>query len=332
MTLILFSLAFEGDRKLEEYPRLAQLMERYGFYSMQIYEHLPYKPAWPIAFHAAQYTKRMRIGPVTIPVFLYRPETVARYLGLLDELSGGRALLGLSRGAYYELLPQKPERSIAAVKEAVEIISSLLDEGRAAYDGRIFKLSVELNLSWLAGRSVELYVGTSGPKLAEVASGLRAVKGIVVDNLWNRRYVETLRTSVEAGAAGAGRNASEVSIVARPFASISSDVDEARRTALSALRRYLPALVGNSPMLRAAGISYEDLKSFSEYSVPDHEDVILENFSAVGTPEDVIEQTDRIVKAGVGHVCYGHPLSGNIEEGVRLIGEKVKPYFDEIHK
>jgi len=329
--LIPFSLAFEGDRSLNEYRRLAVLMRKYGFYSMQIYEHLPFRPAWPIVFHCAHQIGPMRIGPVTVPVFLYRPEMLARYLGLLHELTAGRALLGISRGAYHGLMPRSADRSIAAVKEAVEIISLFLHDGKATYNGKVFSLTGELAMPWLAGRSAEIYIGTSGPKLAEVASGIRAVSGIVVDNLWNPRYVEVLKERIEAGAKRGGKSASEVSLVARPFASISGDLDEAKKLVIAALRSYLPHLVGNSPMLGAAGVSPADLKALSQLpsAIADR---IVENFSATGTPDDLINQTDRMVRAGVTQVCYGHPLSTDIEEGVRLIGERVKPYFDEAYK
>jgi hypothetical protein len=59
--MVIFSLAFEGDRKIEEYIKLAYLSDNLGFYSFQIYEHLPFKPAIPISFIIANYTKKLKL-------------------------------------------------------------------------------------------------------------------------------------------------------------------------------------------------------------------------------------------------------------------------------
>src|SRR3990172_6225432 len=157
--MVLFSLAFEGDMEASSYPTLAKRLEKYAFHSMQIYEHLPYRSSWPLVFHAAKSTRRLLIGPVTVPVFLYDPLTLARNLGVLGEITGGRAILGVSRGAYSEYMPRPVERTIKSVLEAVDCVDAIL-EGRD-YRGTIFAFSKERRLGWLRRRGAEIYVGTS---------------------------------------------------------------------------------------------------------------------------------------------------------------------------
>ncbi len=321
--MVLFSLAFEGDKEIYLYPQFGKLTEKYGFHSMQIYEHIPFKPSWPIVFHTAKYTTRILLGPVTIPVFLYDPITLARYIRLLDELTDGRAILGISRGAYAEYMFREAERSIQAVQETVESVDALLSGKN--YHGRI--IDIEQNnegLGWLSGRRVEIYVGTSGPKLISRATRLSAVKAIIVDNLWNPRYAEQLRSIIDDESEKAGRE-DRVHLIARPFTMICSDRAEAERRIIPILKEHLPHLIGDSPMLTSIGLSFDDIRRLEEKGsqIPPK---LIENFVALGNPDDIIEQTDRMLKAGVDHICYGHPL-GDLPEVIRLIGERILPYF-----
>ena len=316
--MALFSCAFEGDKEVDLYPKLAKKMEENNFYSMQIYEHLPFKPAWPIVFHTAKYTKSMLIGPVTVPVFLHEPLTLARNLALLDELTHGRAILGISRGAYGKYLDRKIDRSIEAVLDSVRAINSLL-RGDSHVESRS---SVRRpRFAWLAGRKVRIFVGTSGPILASRATTLGAVSGIIVDSLWNPSYARFLRRVIDT--ASATRAKGRVELIARPFTFISKDISDAEKKIIPILRAYLPDLAGNSPMLRRAGLQYEDLAGLARTS----SNVPIEKFAAVGNSNDIVEQTDKMLKAGVDHVCYGHPLSESPMNAISEIGEKVIIHF-----
>ncbi|MBI4258567.1 MAG: LLM class flavin-dependent oxidoreductase [Thaumarchaeota archaeon] len=317
--MALFSLAFEGDKQVDLYRRVAEKMQDYDFYSMQIYEHIPFKPSWPIIFHVAKYTKRILLGPVTVPVFLYDPLTLARNLAVLDELTRGRAVLGISRGAYGEYLARKIDRSIRAVLDCVGAVDALLrgDDHSGEFSG-----VRRARFAWLVGRRVKIYVGTSGPRLASRASKLSAVKGIVVDSLWNPSYARFLRGVIDRASTTRQRG-DRVQLIARPFTFISKDKSDAEKKMTSILKAYLPDLVGNSPMLRQAGLHYEGLASLGKAGsyVP------LERFAAMGNADEIVEQTEKMLKAGVDHVCYGHPLSEDPMRAVTEIGEEVIVHF-----
>ncbi len=319
--MTIFSLAFEGDKKLDLYRKLAERIEDYNFYSMQIYEHIPFKPSWPIVFHIAKYTKRMLLGPVTIPVFLYDPLTLARNLAVLDELTQGRAMLGISRGAYGEYLGREIDRSMKAVLDCVKAVDGLLRGDRHA--GEVSRIE-GARLTWLRGTRAKIFVGTSGPVLAARASEASAVDGIVVDNLWNPSYAQLLRGVID-GASTKRKRARRVQLIARPFTLISKDKSDAERRIIPILKAYLPHLVANSPMLRYAGLALEDLPTLGQSS----SDARIGKLAAVGSIDDIVEQTEKILKAGVDHVCYGHPLSDDSMRAVTEIGEKIIVHFED---
>ncbi|MEM4288450.1 MAG: LLM class flavin-dependent oxidoreductase [Candidatus Caldarchaeum sp.] len=295
--MVRVSVAVEGDKPLATYLAIASQIDGRGFYSLQFYEHLPYRPAWGIALAVAHHVKGIKLGPVTVPAKLYSPVVNARLLAYLDSVSPG-ALLGISRGAYMSV-------NRASVQEVVDAVRQTVEEIR--------------KIEWAGERNPVLYVGTSGPVLTRKASALPEVKGIVVDNLANPVYAREMRRWMEESG-GAGKE-----LVARPFTFISERQEEVDRF-IEELRRYVIDLVDDSPMLRAAGLEPRDLDE------PDDEAkaLMLESFAVCGSVEEVLEKCVTLLRSGVSHLCFGHPISSNPVEGVKMIAEKVLPSLAEL--
>lgn len=289
----MFSVALEGDKDFETCLTIAQTIDGNHFYSLHFYEHLPWRPAWSLSTAVAPYLKRLRVGPVTVPANLYSPVVNARFLAHLNTLAPG-AVLGVSRGAY---MGEKR----AKISEVVKKVRMIVDEYR--------------RISWRSSSEPEVYVGTSGPKLARAAASLDYVKGIVVDNLANPRYAQHLRNIIDE----TGRK--DLQLIARPFTSIGEDMDKL----LEALWSYVPELVGDSPMLAAAGINYRDLLAHE----PGVEGKMIENLALGGDVDTIVEKAARLIRAGVSHICFGHPLGENPVEAVKMLRERVVPVLVE---
>ncbi len=300
--MVRFSLALEGDKKLEEYFQLSLLAEKLGFYSVQIYDHLPYKPALPICYLIANNTTKIKIGPVTTPFFLHEPFQLLRYIYFLNEISNRRAILGLSRGAYHEFLKKEIKRDIERFLEVLSEIENIIHERR---------------INW-ATDELELYIGTSGPRLLSNALKFSIVKGIVVDMLWNPNYARKLKDLIEQS------NRQGISLVSRPFTCISDDEEYAYKQMLVTFSQYGRSLIGNSPMLKEAGIYYEDLGTMEKIDRK-----ILANFAAIGKIGKILEETAKMVEAGVDHICFGHPLGADPVQAIKEIGNKIISYFKD---
>lgn len=331
----MFSLAFEGDEPLRHYAVYAKLMEKYDFYSFQAYDHLMYKPAWPMLFTIAGHTRRLQLGPVTTQPFFVHPALTAANLACLDELSGGRALIGLSRGFpfYLDMLSLKPKRPVTALKEAVEVIDRLLRGTREPYSGSVFKTSTDTYLRWQPPRTrIPIFIGTWGPKTLQMAGRLEAVSGTVTDTLWNPKFVPVIKENLRLGANEVGRDPESLLIGARPFTSVSKSREAAEKTAKSALVNYLPHL---SPLSDYAGIDEFEIQevraAIARGDLASAEKAISEksvrSFTATGTPDDLIDQTEDMIRAGVRHIIFGYPLGPSREKAVNLIGQDVIPHF-----
>lgn len=289
----MFSVALEGDKDFDTCLGVAKTIDGDNFYSLHFYEHLPWRPAWSLSTAVAPHLKHIRVGPVTVPANLYNPVVNARFLAYLNTLAPG-AVLGVSRGAY---MAEKR----ATINEVVEKVRMIVDE----YS----------RISWRFSSEPEVYVGTSGPRLVRAAATLDCVKGIVVDNLANPRYAQLLRNIIDE----TGRR--NLPLIARPFTYIGEDTDKL----LEALWSYVPELVGDSPMLAAAGIEYRDLLA----SEPGAGEKMAENLAIYGDVDTLVEKAAKLLRAGVSHICFGHPLGDDPVEAAKVLRDRVVPVLVE---
>jgi alkanesulfonate monooxygenase SsuD/methylene tetrahydromethanopterin reductase-like flavin-dependent oxidoreductase (luciferase family) len=129
----------------EERLRMLELADRHfpSFYSYHLAEHhateLSTVPS-PNLFLAAvaQRTKRLRLGPLSYILPLYDPVRLLEEICMLDQLSGGRLELGLSRGSMGEHIDNDPERARAVFNEVLQIILLGLSTGEINHHGEHF--------------------------------------------------------------------------------------------------------------------------------------------------------------------------------------------------
>jgi alkanesulfonate monooxygenase SsuD/methylene tetrahydromethanopterin reductase-like flavin-dependent oxidoreductase (luciferase family) len=118
------------DRFFEERLKLVEAYDKAGFYGYHVAEHhatplgvAPSPGVWLAA--VAQRTKRLRFGPLVYLLPLYHPIKLLEEICMLDQMSGGRLLLGVGRGIspielrFYGLDPDKTPGMYA---EALEIL------------------------------------------------------------------------------------------------------------------------------------------------------------------------------------------------------------------
>lgn len=92
-----------------------------------------------VAAHMAGHTSRIRLGAGVVVLPLYHPLRVAQEIGLLDQLSGGRAVLGVGTGyqAYeFERYGADVAKKTEIFLEYWSVVEQVLTEGRVAFEGR----------------------------------------------------------------------------------------------------------------------------------------------------------------------------------------------------
>ena len=84
----------------------------------------------------ARVTERIRLGPAALNPFTLHPYEIAGQIAMLDAVSGGRAFLGLAKGAWLDRLGIEEERPLAALREAVAIVQRTARRRRGRCRGR----------------------------------------------------------------------------------------------------------------------------------------------------------------------------------------------------
>jgi 5,10-methylenetetrahydromethanopterin reductase len=232
---------------------------------------------------AAMRTERVRLGPaVTNPVTRHLSVT-ASALMTLQELSGGRAALGLGLGASaVATIGARPAR-LAQLERAVAGLRDLWAGGAEGlrYGG--------------SEPPIPVHIGASGPRMLELSArigeGCLAVVGL------HSRQLEAARGLI---AAGRPRNGFELTFWV-PFA-VADDPAEAREDVKSyvarSLRHPLPAEL--TPVEREAAERIRASYSFGQHLAQDAEharlvpDEIVEDWAVAGTVADCRAQLDRL--------------------------------------
>lgn len=307
---------------------------------VQVYDDLLFKPAWPVLFAMVAELRGsgIKVGPGVVNPYHMHPALIATHLGCLNEEMNGDSFLMIGRGAFHDLFDVEMTKPIMATKEAIELIDGILSGHSARYDGKIFRAKSQIRFRWnyAANSPPQIWIGSWGSKMAELAGKMRQVSGIMVSSITSGSYLSHIREKVRSGASSVSRSLNEVEIGCVPGTVISKNRDAAREIARQASAVYLPYL---EPMTDYVGVDREEVESVREAlsrndfataaaRVPD---LAVDSFKLWGTPDDVIEKTLRMLNSGRGadRINFGFGRGEQDIEAIELLGEKVLPYLRE---
>jgi probable F420-dependent oxidoreductase len=130
---------------------MACRMEDAGLDSIWVYDHLLYRwpgrptdgiwECWTVLSALAQATQRVQIGTVVMCVPFRNPAVLAKMAATLDDVSGGRLILGVGAGWHqpeFDAFGVPFDHRGGRFAEALEIISPLLRDGRVDFHGKYY--------------------------------------------------------------------------------------------------------------------------------------------------------------------------------------------------
>ena len=127
----------------------------------------------------AQHTSHVRIASAIVNVFSRTPATLAQSFGTVDQLSGGRVVIGLGAsapGAIERFHGLKFERPFARIRETVELIRLYWSRERFSYHGPTIQVERALVSGMVPGQpTAQIHLATLNPTsvkmTAEIADG-----------------------------------------------------------------------------------------------------------------------------------------------------------------
>lgn len=189
---------------------------------------------------AALETRKIKLGTGIAPVYGRSPAVLAMTFATLDELSGGRMIIGLGTSGARVIEHwhgEKFSKPIQRTKEYIEIINMIMSGEKVFYDGEIFKLQRGFKLLFDPVRKhIPIYVASISPKsmesLATVADGWMPI-------YWPKSKFNEGKARIAQAAQGAGRPADAVECVASLTVVINPDIEKAKFQAAGPISWYV---------------------------------------------------------------------------------------------
>lgn len=148
------------------------------------------RDAFSLLTQLALQTSRVQLGTSIVNIYSRTPAALAQHFATLDELSGGRVIIGLGNSGpnvieHFHGLKFQP--ALRRMRETVELLRLFFRHEPVKYDGEIFKLERGFTLRFDPVRKeVPIYLATLNPKsvrmTAELADGWLPVM-IPIDQL-----------------------------------------------------------------------------------------------------------------------------------------------------
>jgi alkanesulfonate monooxygenase SsuD/methylene tetrahydromethanopterin reductase-like flavin-dependent oxidoreductase (luciferase family) len=162
--------------------RMATTIEALGYDSIWVGDHLLYYPddlpprgpweAWTVMAAIAAITERVEIGPLVACTSFHNPGIIAKKAATLDEIAGGRLILGLGAGwneREYAAFGYPYDHRVSRFAEAFTIIRRLLNGEVVDFDGEHYSADgSEILPPGPRVGGIPLMVGSAGERMLDI--------------------------------------------------------------------------------------------------------------------------------------------------------------------
>jgi len=173
----------EREARWPELLDMTRAIEDLGYDSVWLGEHLLYRwpdrpsrgpwEAWSMLAAIAASTNRIEFGPLVACTAFHNPAILAKQAATIDEISGGRLILGLGAGwneGEFRAFGVPFDHRVDRFEEAFTIIRTLLQDGRIDFDGRFYQArDCELLPRGPRPTGPPLMIGSNGPRMLRIA-------------------------------------------------------------------------------------------------------------------------------------------------------------------
>jgi alkanesulfonate monooxygenase SsuD/methylene tetrahydromethanopterin reductase-like flavin-dependent oxidoreductase (luciferase family) len=221
-----------GTPRWTDVRAMAVRAEAIGFDSVWVEDHLlfrhPDQPTqgvwegWTLLAAIAAATARVEIGPLVACASFRNPALLAKMADTLDEVAGGRLILGLGAGWHepeYRAFGLPFDHRVSRFAEALTIVGGLLREGHVDFAGRYFTArDCELAPRGPRRRGPPILLGTTGDRMLALAARHADAWNCYFSHTGNRAAgVGPLQAKVDGACRAAGRDPASLARTAAVF-------------------------------------------------------------------------------------------------------------------
>jgi 5,10-methylenetetrahydromethanopterin reductase len=325
-----------GDVPLPRLLGIARIADAEGLSTLWMADDAYFRGAFPMAVACANVTENLRIGLGCVTPYNHPPAWMAKDFATLQELAGGRAVLGIGAGSAPPLNAQGVlwTKPLAAVRDAVSIVRTLLAGEECSYSGEKFSTNrIKLDFEPIEVRS-PIFIAAMFPRSLRQTGEIG--DGVIISILCPPTYVTAARSLIEEGARSTGRDLRDFEVIQYVPMVVADDGESARQSA----KRYVGFLLqftyasGDKRWNVVAELGNLDLNEFAwvyerlqagdrpEEVVPD---TLLDRLAIAGTPRRCLELVQTYKASGATELVAMLPPWSNLEEQVTTIGRQLVP-------
>jgi F420-dependent oxidoreductase-like protein len=300
-----------------------QAADRLGYEKLWVAEAYGWD-AFTILTDIACHTERIQLATGIVNVFSRTPALLAQTAASLDNISGGRFVLGLGTSGHQVIEGWhgvKFDRGVRRMRETMEIVRTVLRRERLVYEGELFHLGMGLKLITHPVRDrIPIYLATltpTGVALAgEMADGWLPV-------FFSPRHYETIiRPQLEKGAARSGRSLDELSVCVSQPVIVTDDVERGREAVRPHLALYIGGMGSRdknyyNELFRRYGFEEEARRIQDLYLDRRRDEAMaalttemIDLVTIIGPVEECRRRLDDLERVGVDEVAMGLQVPG----------------------
>jgi alkanesulfonate monooxygenase SsuD/methylene tetrahydromethanopterin reductase-like flavin-dependent oxidoreductase (luciferase family) len=215
----------EREVRWSEVREMIFLIEEAGFDSIWVGDHLLYRAphlgvagpweAWTQLAAIASLTERVEFGPLVASTSFHNPAMLAKKAVTIDEMSGGRLILGLGAGwneVEYRAFGFPFDHRVNRFEEAFTIIRKLVSDGEIDFEGEYYSARECVILpQGPRPAGPPLMIGSQGPRMLAITAPYMDAW-----NAWHSWFgneparLRPILDQLDAALLGAGRNPADV--------------------------------------------------------------------------------------------------------------------------
>jgi 5,10-methylenetetrahydromethanopterin reductase len=290
-------------------------------------------------------TKKIPIGLGITSPYMRHPTTQAAEAVALDDLSGGRFIMGLGAGKVgteYLGLDMKKFTAVRTHTESIEIIRGIVSGQKFKYEGDLYSCDVPAVDRAARGLRTEIpiYIGATGPLMQKLAG--RIADGLLLPGLTSPGFTRYARRNCAAGFEAAGRPMpADYPVGGVILAACSHDSAKAKNATRSYTATYVVNKlrnIKNDVILSSSGLpdsTWEPFRKAIAAGTEDNvthlvDDDMMRAFTVIsGDPGECRELLQQLIDAGLNlplMEVVGASEADNLET-IRLLGEQVVPHL-----
>lgn len=322
------SIGVSPRERIQSWVELVEEIDASGCHCLWVTDsQFAMKDAFSAMTLAASRTSSILIGPGVTNPLTRHVSVVASSIAALNEISSGRALIGLGSGdsAVFPLGQQPAPRKL--LEQFAHQLLALLNGDEVDFGSGPISLGTP-------AEPVPLYIAASQPRMLELAG--RIGDGVIVMGPSNPDVVRSQLSHVAEGAKAAGRTLDDVKVDL--WITLSANGERARafndvRSWASAQARWLhrwehlpSSLEPHRDEIRTAAEQYDfgDHLSLHAEHAYGLSDALTGQLAVVGTAEECAKQVAELAQEGVSRVTVPL-LSGGRRARLAVLTEEIWP-------